>query len=137
MKDIKAMANGVLKLTDELHHLSPVDKRFSEVLTQLIEAQAALDAVRTEVEDLNAAKYLLNKHGYAFKIFTPEDVERLLQAAEDNDGAGRDIANIVKHVVEGDDWQTMADVTAEDESNLYAIIDGTRHDHPEWFGTAD
>lgn len=135
MKDIKAMANEVLALTEKLYHISPTHPAYSETLAQIVTAQAEVDAERIRREDLNAAKYLLAKHGYAFKIFGPEDVERLLQAAEDQDGAGRDIAKIVSHVVDGDDWGTMSDVNDNDEANLYAIIDGTRGDHPEWFGT--
>lgn len=136
MKDIKELANRVIKLAEELDLISPADARYSVVLSELVEAQAEVDSERIRVEDLNAAKYLLNKYGYAFKIFTPEDVERRLLESEAYDQAGRDIAKIVAHVVEGDDWQTMAEETPEDDANIWAIIDGTRGDHPEWFGNA-
>jgi hypothetical protein len=134
MKDIKALANGVLKLTEELNLISPADARFSDVLAKVVEAQAELDSERTRVEDLNAAKYLLNKHGYAFKIFTPEDVERRVDALQDREDLDEvHVAKIVEHVVNGDDWQTLSEETAEDDANIYAIIEGTRGDHPEWF----
>ena len=95
-----------------------------------------MNRVLTEADlDLEAAIQLLDRHGFAYRIFGPRDVERLLQSAEDNDGAGRDIAKIVDHVVKGADWGTMADVTDADEANLYALIEGTRNDHPEWFGS--
>jgi hypothetical protein len=87
----------------------------------------------TEVqEDLNAAKYLLNKHGFAFKIFGRDDVIRVVRENYGELPISQE-AFIVKHVMEGDDWPTMSDYSTEDESNLIAIIEGTQHDHPEWF----
>lgn len=100
------------------------------------EAMAVIDALELEDYELMAlVTTALTRRGYAVKVFGPGDVERLLQSAEDNDGAGRDIAKIVEYVVEGEDWPIMGDVTNEDEANLYALIAGARNDHPEWFGS--
>ncbi|QFG12773.1 hypothetical protein PBI_MIMI_299 [Arthrobacter phage Mimi] len=83
-------------------------------------------------EDLNAAKYLLNKHGFAFKIYGRDDVIRVIF---DNYGTlpESQYEAIVKHVMEGEDWPTMSDHTNDDENNLIALVDGTKNDHPEWF----
>jgi hypothetical protein len=136
MRDVKAIEADLNTILDDFRVLDFNDFSYEPTLKTVLALTEELRVAKERVEDLNAAKYLLNKHGYAFKIFGPEDVETLLQSAEDNDGAGRDIAKIVSHVVEGDDWQTMADVTDGDEANLYALIEGTQGDHPEWFGTA-
>lgn len=136
MKDIKAMANEILALTEKLYHISPVHPGYSEVLGQIVEKQAEVDKERTRIEDLNSAKYLLNRHGYAYKIFGPEDVaERVNKYAGSNDLGIIEEASIVAHIVGGGDWDTMSDVTEQDEANLYALIEGTRNDHPEWFGS--
>lgn len=87
----------------------------------------------TEVqEDLNAAKYLLNKHGFAFKIYGREDVISVLRGSYGTLPPEQENA-IVKHVMEGDDWQTMFDFTNEEEQNLIALVEGTKNDHPDWF----
>lgn len=134
MRKIEQIEEDIVVLRSDLTLLDATDPAFNDTLMALMGLKAELDSTRGRVEDLNAAKYLLSKHGYAFKIFTPEDVERLLEAVEDHDGAGRDIAKIVEHVVNGDDWQTMSDVNDNDEQNLFALIEGTHGDHPEWFG---
>jgi hypothetical protein len=134
MKDVAKIEADMQVLMQDLMVMDFSDPNFSETMAAVSELKKELDAERTRIGDVNAAKYLLSRHGYAFKIFGPEDVERHLLSMEDNDGGGREIAKIVDHVVNGDDWQTMADVTDADEANIWALIEGTRGDHPEWFG---
>lgn len=134
MKDIKALANQVLKMQEELNLISPADARYSGILALMTEKMAEVDAERTHIEDLNAAKFLLNKHGYAFKIWGPDDIERRIDMMMQAEAFDRvEVAKVVSHVMEGDDWASQSEETYVDDANLYALIEGTRGDHPEWF----
>jgi hypothetical protein len=90
----------------------------------------------TMQEDLNAAKHLLRTHGFAFKIFGEEDVRRVLRERDEN-LTDSNKARIVEHVMQGDDWASMSEILPEEEANIHAIINGTEHDHPEWFQSRD
>lgn len=135
MKDIKTLANEVQNMQAELDKLSPVDPKFSELLFQMTEKMTVVDALRTREEDLNAAKFLLNKHGFVFRIWLPEDVESRVRKLVAEHGKDFEVAKIVAHVVNGDDWATMSDETTDDDSKIWAMIWGTQGDHPEWFGS--
>lgn len=86
---------------------------------------------KEKAEEIIAAVEVLTKHGVAFKVFTEEDVySRIDQLPYIKMGDRR---KIVQHVVEGDDWSSMAEQTADEDARLWAIIKGTAGDHPEWF----
>jgi hypothetical protein len=136
MKDLNQIRRDIETLQADIAPMHYTDVFYNGTLEAILNLKKELDAEMEREADMATAKALLNKYGYAFKIFTPDYVCRQLESDEDNDGGGRDIEKIVEHVVKGDDWQTMADYNTEDMENLWAIIEGTRGDHPEWFGTA-
>lgn len=86
---------------------------------------------KEKLEEIHKAVEVLRKHGVAFKVFTEDDVYSRVDQLGYIKMADR--RKIVQHVVEGDDWSTMSDLTAEEDSNIWAIIKGTAGDHPEWF----
>lgn len=85
--------------------------------------------------DVEAARKLLARHGMVARIVGPNDVRGRLAKLNTQIGGYRctNSAAAVKHAIEGDDWQLLEDETVEDDSKIWAIIDGTAHDHPEWF----
>lgn len=90
--------------------------------------------------DLTQAKALLAAHGYAFRIYGPEDVHTTLDLYAKDEADPVDTVTyrdeITRHVMEGDDWPSLSDATenAEDAHQLlWNIVAGTHHDHPEWF----
>lgn len=94
----------------------------------------------TNEERVQLAKHLLDEAGAAYRIWTAEDVDSYAAMHTPHfkvrDDAGLVRSNhelIVEHVMNGDDWSTMAEITPEDDRNLHEIILGTQHDHPEWF----
>jgi hypothetical protein len=133
MKDLNQIRRDLETLRDELVSMDYTDVNFNGTMEAILALKKELDAETEREADMITVRSLLAKHGCAYRIFTPDAVRRLLESAEDSDGAGRDIESIVSHVVEGDDWHTMSDYTEDDEANLYALIEGTRGDHPEWF----
>lgn len=89
----------------------------------------------TMQEDLNAAKHLLRTHGFAFKIYGPEEVRGVLHGTTYTDLPKATEDKIIEHVMNGDDWDTISSDTERDEMNIFDIIQGTLHDHPEWTQT--
>ena len=86
---------------------------------------------KEKIEEIVAAVEVLDKHGVAYKVFTEQDVYLRIDQLPGIKMADR--RKIVQHVVEGDDWLTMVEETPEEDANIWAIIKGTAHDHPEWF----
>lgn len=97
---------------------------------------AYLDAQEMEM-DKQAAIKLLERCGYAFRIYGREDVDRMLDLLAQDENEPLDTRTfreeIVDHVMQGDDWPDMSKKGYDDETTLWNIIGGTRHDHPEWF----
>lgn len=86
----------------------------------------------TENELATIAIKILEAQGCIVKIWDADSVrarvETMLPVPTDVDA-------IVEHVVHGDDWEDLANTTGEEDSLIYEMIEGTRNDHPEWFGS--
>lgn len=85
--------------------------------------------------DVAAARKLLARHGMVARIIGPDDVRARLVKLN-KDPASYHCVNsrlTVQHIIEGDDWPSLEEETVEDDAKLWAMIDGTAHDHPEWF----
>lgn len=98
---------------------------------ELLHKLQELTKQRDELAEINDALEVLNRHGVVYKVFTEEDVAR--RVAQIDDIKMSDRPKIVKHVVEGDDWSSMAEEVVEEDANIWAMISGTAQDHPEWF----
>lgn len=87
--------------------------------------------------DIETAKGLLVKHGYAFRIYGPETVHKILDSYAIDEADPVDTVTyrdeITRHVMEGDDWPSLSDATEDAHQLLWNIVAGTHHDHPEWF----
>lgn len=86
---------------------------------------------------VTAALNILKRKGYIFKLYGAEDVQNVLLAyMEDNTSGVIDTQTyrdeITRHVMEGDDWTGVLD-TDDTFAYIWSLIEGTHHDHPEWF----
>lgn len=91
----------------------------------------------TPEQQLEYAKNILRNQGLAFRIYGRQDVDKMLDLYAQDDNEPLDTRTfreeIVGHVMKGDDWQDLSKKGYDDEVTLWDIIEGTRHDHPEWF----
>lgn len=101
------------------------------LMRELREVSNKRDAEALRHLEVGAALDTLKRHGVVFKVWGEEE---LRQRVEQLPGMTLgNIDKIVDHGLEGDDWATMGEVTAEEDANIWAIIKGTAGDHPEWF----
>lgn len=98
-----------------------------------------LTAVQDILTDnaVTAALNILKCKGYIFELYGAEDVHKVLDAyMEDNTSGVIDTQTyrdeITRHVMEGDDWPGVLD-TDDTFYYIWSLIEGTHHDHPEWF----
>ena len=94
-------------------------------------------AADVEAEDVAKAIALLQKHGIAFRIYTREDVDKMLDAYAQDDNDPVDTRTfreeLVEFIMNGQDWKDLSRKGFDDESTLWNLVEGVRNDHPEWF----
>lgn len=107
---------------------------------EIVEAFATQELTATEdivAFDVAEAVRLLQKHGLAFRIYTREDVDKMLDLyAEDlNDPVDTRTfrEELVGFIMGGQDWTSLSQKGYDDESALWNLVSGARNDHPEWF----
>lgn len=92
--------------------------------------------------DKAAAIKLLERHGYAFRIWGPEEVQQAVRAAWGGSNGYRQpdydvdthMDKIVAHIMGTDDWKEyMSSPAMAQENVMDRLIDGVVNDHPEWF----
>lgn len=107
---------------------------------EVVDAWKETELVPTAVveqTDLEQAKALLARHGYAFRIYGKDDLNTMLDLYAQDDKDPVDTRTfreeIVGHIMKGKDWADMSKKGYDDEATLWNIVEGTRNDHPEWF----
>lgn len=98
------------------------------------ELVAMADAVKSDVAE---AVRLLQKHGLGFRIYTREDVDRMLDHYAQDPYDPLDTVTfreeLVEFIMEGQDWGKLSAKGQDDEAALWNLVEGARNDHPEWF----
>lgn len=89
------------------------------------------------VADVAEAVRLLQKHGLAFRIYTREDVDKMLDQYAQDDKDPVDTRTfreeLVEFIMNGQDWKNLSQKGFDDEVTLWTMVEGARNDHPEWF----
>lgn len=93
---------------------------------------------QTEAElERELAIKLLQRHGYAVRVYGPEEVNAALSRGYSGYGAIADFEpfreQIVKTVMESDDWKHMGEERYDANNLMSDMLDGVFNDHPEWF----
>lgn len=95
------------------------------------EAMIVLEGLElTDDELATIAIKILEGQGCIVKIWEAESVRARVESIRP---AVADVDAIVEHVVNGDDWENLLNTTAEEDTMIFEMIEGTRGDHPEWF----
>jgi uncharacterized protein YodC (DUF2158 family) len=98
------------------------------------ELVAMADVVAADIEK---AKQLLQKHGIPFRIYSREDVDKMLNVYEQDPNDPLDTrtfrSEIAAFIMEGQDWKNLSDKGQDDEAAIWDMVEGARNDHPEWF----
>ena len=88
-------------------------------------------------EDIAEAVRLLQKHGVVFRMYTREDVDRMLDHYSQDPHEPLDTVTfreeLVEFIMEGQDWGKLSEKGQDDEAALWNLVEGARNDHPEWF----
>lgn len=95
------------------------------------------DLTDDETAEASRALATLLSYGYAVQAYGPKAVHTVLgDYMLDNTSGIVDTVTyrdeITRHVMAGDDWAGILD-THDTHAYLWDVIEGTHHDHPEWF----
>jgi uncharacterized protein (UPF0147 family) len=98
---------------------------------ELVTAADVLEA------DVAEAVRLLQKHGITFRLYTREDVDKILDEYAQDPNEPLDTRTfreeLVEFIMEGQDWSKLSEKGQDDEVTLWLLVEGARNDHPEWF----
>lgn len=101
------------------------------LLRELNETQTERDVWAHRDLEVAEALNVLRTYGVVFKVWGEKELREYVDTLPNL--IEGDCEKIVEHIVEGDDWAGMAEVTDNEEQQLWGMIHGTAHDHPEWF----
>ena len=96
---------------------------------QAVDVLGALNLTDEEIAEV--ATTVLRNRGFAVKVFGRADVAHRVNQLDHLTAENKE--NVINHILQGDDWQTMEEETYLEDGNFWALINGTKNDHPEWF----
>lgn len=101
----------------------------SMVIDEALQVVDGLELTDEEIAKL--ATKMLHARGFAVKIFGREDVAHRVNQLDHVTAENKE--KVIDHIMQGDDWVTMEEENHLEDGNFWALISGTRHDHPDWF----